>query len=394
MADTANEDRTEEASTRRLEQARERGQVPRSRELVSMGLVGGGALGMLALGPDLAEFLGQTMRLALQRAASPVDGQLVAMLGESLVAGGLAVLPFVALLALAALGASVAVGGWNFTLQGLEWRTERIDPMKGLARLFSSQGLIETAKGLLKVALIGGIGFMAFRQTSLQLPTLALASLPLAAPALGWLCLKLWAALGLGMGIIALLDVPMQRWQHSRQLRMTRQELRDEHKDIEGRPEVRAKIRQLQRERGRRRMMEQVPRADVVLTNPTHYAVALRYDAEQMRAPVVVAKGSDRVALRIREIARDHAILVLESPPLARALYCHCELDQPIPVDLYLVVAQVLAYVYQIKHRPEQAPMQPGFDPPAAYATAAEGAADSSPEGAAGGYEPNRPGLA
>jgi flagellar biosynthetic protein FlhB len=136
-------------------------------------------------------------------------------------------------------------------------------------------------------------------------------------------------------------------------------------------------------------MMEQVPRADVVLTNPTHYAVALRYDAEQMRAPVVVAKGSDRVALRIREIAREHGVLMLESPLLARALYRHGELDQPIPMDLYLVVAQVLAYVYQLRHRPEQAPMRPSFDVPTAYATTAEGAVDSGPEGAAGGREPN-----
>jgi flagellar biosynthetic protein FlhB len=394
MADTSNEDRTEEASARRLEQARERGQVPRSRELVSLGLVAGGGVGLLALGPALAEFLGHSMRQALQQAASPVDGKLNGLLGEALSAGGLAVLPWVALLALAALGASVAVGGWNFTLQGLEWRSERIDPLKGLTRLFSSQGLIETGKGLLKVVLIGGIGFLAFRYAAPQLPALALSAPQQTASNLAWLCLKLWAALGLGMGLIALLDVPLQRWQHARQLRMTRQELRDEHKDIEGRPEVRAKIRQLQRERGRRRMMEQVPLADVVLTNPTHYAVALRYDAEQMRAPVVVAKGSDRVALRIREIAREHGVLMLESPLLARALYRHGELDQPIPVDLYLVVAQVLAYVYQLKHRPDQVPLRPAFDVPAAYVIPAEGAIDHGSAGARSTQrEPNRSGV-
>lgn len=372
MADSTQEDRTEEASPRRLQQARERGQIPRSRELVSMSLVIGGALGMLLLGPSLAEFLGQTLRQALQRAASPVDDQLPGLLGDTLGAGAWTLLPVIGLLAVAAAGASVAVGGWNFTVQGIEWRAERLDPLKGLGRLFSTQGLIETVKGLLKVGVIGAIGFMAFRQAIPQLPALALSALPVAMPALVGLCLKLWAVLGLGMGLIALVDVPMQRWQYARQLRMSRHELREEHKEMEGRPEVRAKIRQLQRERGRRRMMEQIPTADVVLTNPTHYAIALRYDAEHMRAPVVVAKGVGLIALRIRELAGQHGVLVLESPPLARALYRHAELDQPIPTDLYLVVAHVLAYVYQLKHQPHPPSAPPDFEVPAAYAVAAD----------------------
>ena len=156
---------------------------------------------------------------------------------------------------------------------------------------------------------------------------------------------------------------------------VSRQELREEHKEMEGRPEVRARIRQLQRERGRRRMMEQVPLADVVLTNPTHYAIALRYDAERMRAPVVVAKGTGLIALRIRAIAAEHGVPVLESAALARALYPHAALDQPIPVDLYLVVAQVLAHVYQVKHQPHQAPVPPEFEVPAGYRVAPEAAA-------------------
>lgn len=377
MADSAAEDRTEEASARRLEQARERGQVPRSRELVSAGLVGCGVVGMLLLGPTLVESLGQTMRQALQRAAHPVDGRLPGLLGEALGTGALAVLPMVALLGVIATGASIAVGGWNFTLQGIEWRAERVDPLKGLSRLFSSQGLIETGKGLLKVIVIGALGVAAFRQAIPQLPGLALVALPVAMPALVGLCLTLWAALALGMGLIALLDVPLQRWQYARQLRMTRQELREEHKEMEGRPEVRGRIRQLQRERGRRRMMEQVPLADVVLTNPTHYAVALRYDAERMRAPVVVAKGADQIALRIRAVAAEHGVLVLESPPLARALYRHATLDEPIPVDLYLVVAQVLAYVYQLKHQPRQAANPPEWEVPAGYRVAPD--AESEP---------------
>ncbi|HXF07210.1 MAG TPA: flagellar biosynthesis protein FlhB [Candidatus Acidoferrales bacterium] len=378
MADSAAEDRTEEASARRLEQARERGQVPRSRELVSAGLVGCGVTGMLLLGPTLAESLGQTMRQALQRAAHPVDGRLPDLLGESLGAGALAVLPMVALLGVIATGASIAVGGWNFTLQGIEWRAERVDPLKGLSRLFSSQGLIETGKGLLKVIVIGAFGVATFRQAIPQLPGLALVPLPVAMPALVGLCLTLWGALALGMGLIALLDVPLQRWQYARQLRMTRHELREEHKEMEGRPEVRGRIRQLQRERGRRRMMEQVPLADVVLTNPTHYAVALRYDAERMRAPVVVAKGADRIALRIRAVAAEHGVLVLESPSLARALYWHAALDEPIPVDLYLVVAQVLAYVYQLKHQPHQMARLPELEVPASYRVAPDAESDPS----------------
>lgn len=375
MADSAAEDRTEEASARRLEQARERGQLPRSRELVSLGLVGGGVLGISLLGPALAEFLGQSMRVALQQGVHPLPDRLPAVLGEALGTAVLAVLPLVAMLAAIATGASIAVGGWNFTLRGVEWRAERVDPLKGLGRLFSSQGLVETAKGLIKVVVIGALGFFAFRRAIPQLPALALSALPVAMSALIGLCLTLWAALALGMGLIAMLDVPLQRWQYGRQLRMSRQELREEHKEMEGRPEVRARIRQLQRERGRRRMMEQVPVADVVLTNPTHYAIALRYDAERMRAPVVVAKGTGLIALRIRAIADEHGVPVLESAALARALYRHAALDQPIPVDLYLVVAQVLAYVYQVKHQPHQAPVPPEFEVPAGYRVAPEAAA-------------------
>jgi flagellar biosynthetic protein FlhB len=375
MADSAAEDRTEEASARRLEQARERGQLPRSRELVSLGLVGGGVLGISLLGPALAEFLGQSMRAALQQGVHPLPDRLPAVLGKALGTAVLAVLPLVAMLAAIATGASIAVGGWNFTLRCVEWRAERVDPLKGLGRLFSSQGLVETAKGLIKVVVICALGFLAFRRAIPQLPALALSALPVAMPALIGLCLTLWAALALGMSLIAMLDVPLQRWQYGRQLRMSRQELREEHKEMEGRPEVRARIRQLQRERGRRRMMEQVPLADVVLTNPTHYAIALRYDAERMRAPVVVAKGTGLIALRIRAIAAEHGVPVLESAALARALYRHAALDQPIPVDLYLVVAQVLAHVYQVKHQPHQAPVPSEFEVPAGYRVAPEAAA-------------------
>lgn len=383
MADSAAEDRTEEASARRLEQARERGQLPRSRELVSLGLVGGGVLGISLLGPALAEFLGQSMRVALQQGVHPLPDRLPAVLGKALGTAVLAVLPLVAMLAAIATGASIAVGGWNFTVRGVEWRAERVDPLKGLGRLFSSQGLVETAKGLIKVVVIGALGFFAFRRAIPQLPALALSALPVAMSALIGLCLTLWAALALGMGLIAMLDVPLQRWQYGRQLRMSRQELREEHKEMEGRPEVRARIRQLQRERGRRRMMEQVPVADVVLTNPTHYAIALRYDAERMRAPVVVAKGTGLIALRIRAIADEHGVPVLESAALARALYRHAALDQPIPVDLYLVVAQVLAHVYQVKHQPHQAPVPPEFEVPAGYRVAPEAVAQPADPSAA-----------
>jgi flagellar biosynthetic protein FlhB len=383
MADSAAEDRTEEASARRLDQARERGQLPRSRELVSLGLVGGGVLGISLLGPALAEFLGQSMRAALQQRVHPLPDRLPAVLGEALGTAVLAVLPLIAMLAAIATGASIAVGGWNFTLQGVEWRAERVDPLKGLGRLFSSQGLVETAKGLIKVVVIGALGFFAFRRAIPQLPALALSALPVAMSALIALCLTLWAALALGMSLIAMLDVPLQRWQYGRQLRMSRQELREEHKEMEGRPEVRARIRQLQRERGRRRMMEQVPVADVVLTNPTHYAIALRYDAERMRAPVVVAKGTGLIALRIRAIADEHGVPVLESAALARALYRHAALDQPIPVDLYLVVAQVLAHVYQVKHQPHQAPVPPEFEVPAGYRVAPEAVAQPADPSAA-----------
>jgi flagellar biosynthetic protein FlhB len=258
--------------------------------------------------------------------------------------------PLFALLVAAAVASSVAVGGFNFSTQALVPNFGRLNPLQGLKRLFHWRGATELGKAVLKFALVGGIAvwwlsthvgeFLALGEESLESGAQHAASL------------ITWSFLVIGAGtiVIAAFDVPLQMWQHARELRMTRQEVKDEVKEMEGRPEVKGRLRRKQREIAQRRMMQEVPKADVIVTNPTHFAVALKYDAQRMRAPKVVAKGADLVALTIRRLGEAHRVPVFEAPPLARALYWSAELNQEIPTELYLAVAQVLAYVYQLRN--------------------------------------------
>jgi flagellar biosynthetic protein FlhB len=351
MAEETDEERTEEPTGRRLSQARERGQIPRSRELNTVIVLMAGVTAMLAFGQNFMQRLWALFeadfrlpRRDLFDAAAPL-----AHLAHDLQEAGKMLLPFLGLTMLAALVAPLILGGWNFTGENLMPKLEKLDPIKGLGRMVSLQAMVELAKSVLKIVLVGSIA------TGLIIhyfdDILGLARLPLL-PATGkatglilvcvlWLCASL--------GLVAALDVPFQLWNHKRQLRMTKQEIKDEMRDTEGKPEVKARIRSLQFEMSRRRMMEQVPKADVVVTNPTHYAVALKYDQDTMNAPKLVAKGSDLIAAQIRNAALGAGVPLLAAPPLARAIYFSTQLDREIPAGLYLAVAQVLAYVYQLK---------------------------------------------
>jgi flagellar biosynthetic protein FlhB len=270
--------------------------------------------------------------------------QIYGVLGQLLVDWILLLAPFLALWVVVASFAPLALGGWIFAL-----KFKGIHPLKGLARLFSWNSLMELGKALAKFALVAAaaVALLWARQPEL----LHLGEEPLL-PALahaGWTLGWIFLILSLPMLLVAAVDVPFQILSHLRQLRMTRQEVRDENKDVEGKPEVKGRIRRLQQEFAQRRMMEKIPTADVVITNPSHYAVALRYRQDTMAAPVVVALGVDPVALRIRERAVQHRIPQVTAPLLARALYYHGALDQPIPTSLYAAVAQVLAYVYRLR---------------------------------------------
>ena len=352
MAEENDFERTEPASPRRLEQAREEGQVARSQELNTFALLATVGLSVWFLGNQLLEGLTGMMRSGLTLSSG--DGfetiQMVNLLGRHGASGFMTVAPVLLAAFLAALLAPMLMNGWLFTLKPLQPNFSRLNPLEGFGRIFSVRGLIELTKAVAKVVVVGGIAALVI-WNSLD-AVIALSNQPTgsaathAARLVGW---TLLLTVG-GMVLIVALDVPYQLWNHYRKLRMSRAELRREAKETEGDPQIKARIRSLQREAARKRMMAEVPKADVVVTNPTHYAVALSYKENKMRAPRVVAKGRDLTAQRIREIAREHEVPVVEIPPLARALYAHAELEDEIPEKLYTAVAEVLAYVFQLRH--------------------------------------------
>lgn len=351
MADTRQEDRTEQATPKRLDDARKKGDIPRSRELSMAAVLMTGALVLYANGAQLSTSMRDMMvrALTIDRAALDDPAYMTEALGGSLLAALDACTPlFAALIAAAFLG-TIAIGGWIFTPAPLAFKFERLDPVAGLGRMFSLNSLVEVLKALAKA------GFIVLATVALLMGTmdqlLGLSDQPLVQAMGSSLSLTL-LTLAISSGallLIAGIDAPYQLWAHARKLKMTRKEIEDELKESEGRPEVRSRIRQLQQEVARRRMLESVPQADVVITNPTHFAVALRYDDSRMRAPVVLAKGADETAARIREIATENKVALFESPLLARALYWTTDLGQEIPSQLYLAVAQVLTYVYRLK---------------------------------------------
>jgi flagellar biosynthesis protein FlhB len=342
---------TEQSTAKRRERAREAGQVPRSRDLSAAAVLMICALGLKLLGPHggaaMSRLLGHSLTLTREQALDETLAltAIAPALGQALLASA----PLWGLCLLAALAAPIAVGGWNFTLKALAPDPARLNPMTGFTRMFSASGLIELLKAFLKFLLIAVVGGLALWHKAPQVLALSgmapQAALPQAAGIIGDVFLMLAGALAL----IAAADVPWQLWQHARRLRMTRHEVREEMKESEGAPETKGRIRSIQRELARRRMMAEVPKADVVVVNPTHYAVALRYVETRMRAPVVIAKGLDLVAARIREVAGEHRVPIFEAPPLARALYRHVELGAEIPVTLYVAVAQVLTYLAQVR---------------------------------------------
>jgi len=349
-AETGGE-RTEEPSQRRLQEARDRGQVPRSRELTTFAVMMGGSVTLLVMGSSLTSHLSQIMRLGLviEPQALRDPHSMVEFLGNAGISAVTATLPLFGTLVVLVLLASVALGGWNFSGQALLPDFLRLSPLAGFKRVFGLHGASELGKALLKLAMVGGV--CAAVISWLFADVLALGHMtPRAAVGRGasllglsfvWLCASL--------ALVAAVDVPLQLFQYKRSLRMTRQELRDEAKELDGRPETKQRIRQMQQALARRRMMHKVPSADVVIVNPTHFAVALKYDAKKMRAPRVLAKGADMVAANIRRIAEEHRVPVFESPKLARALYRTTDLNKEIPQGLYLAVAQVLSYIFRVR---------------------------------------------
>jgi flagellar biosynthetic protein FlhB len=349
MADA--QDRHLPASQRKLDKARADGQVVRSRDLSHCAAIGIGGGALVLLAPTLARALQRALGEALRFDASALAQ--TATMGERLAASAhvflWAALPLGALMMLAGCGSALVAGGWIWTWKPLAPDFGRLDPLAGLPRLLSRRQLGDTLKAALIALVLGAVGaFYLTRHLDAFAGTLAL-PLPAALARAGDVLAGGMALVVLALAVFALVDVPLQRRLHSTRLKMSRQEVKDEQRQLEGNVEVKSKVKALMRERANRRMLSKVPRADLVVMNPTHYAVALAYDEATMAAPRVLAKGADLLAMRIRDRAKEHKVPVLRSPVLARALYAHAEIDREIPARLFAAVAQVLAYVYQLR---------------------------------------------
>ncbi|MFL6642643.1 MAG: flagellar biosynthesis protein FlhB [Paraburkholderia graminis] len=351
MAEESDLEKTESATPRRLQKAREEGQIARSRELSTFALLAAGFFGVWGMSDSIGEHLQAMLRAAFtfDHAGAFETHRMMIGAGAASREGLYALLPILAVTGAAALLAPMALGGWQLSTKGLEPKFERLNPIAGLGKIFSINGPIQLAMSLAKTLVVGIIGGTAIWNRREEILALATQPLHLALANTVHLIAVCCGMTVAGMFVVAALDVPYQLWQFHKKLRMSKEEVKREHRESEGDPHVKGRIRQQQRAIARRRMMTQVPKADVVVTNPTHFAVALQYTDGEMRAPKVVAKGVNLVAARIRELAAENNVPLLEAPPLARALYHNVELNREIPGQLYGAVAEVLAWVYQLR---------------------------------------------
>lgn len=351
MSQESGQERTEQATPKRLKESREKGQIPRSRDLNSLILLLAASGGLLASGESMLQGMVRQMNsgFMLRREVVFDSSQLLQQLGRALADALLAFLPFLALLFFAALLAPMALGGWSFSPKALIPNWGKLNPAKGIGRMFSLRAPVEGLKAFAKFAVVAIASAILLSQWADDIFMLGNEPLRMGlahtAHIVGWSFLAVSSVLIL----IAAVDVPFQLWDHAKKMKMTKQEVKEEQKQTDGNPEIKSRVRAVQRQMARQRMMEDIPSADVVVTNPTHYAVALRYDKEGNGAPVVVAKGADLVAGHIRKVASANDVAIVEAPPLARALYFNTEIGQEIPAGLYVAVAQLLAYIYKLK---------------------------------------------
>lgn len=361
MAEESDLEKTEEASPKRLEKAREEGDVPRSRELAACAVLFAAGLSLMMLQQPLNTALKDSLRSGLQfdrtMAFDPVS--LLMKSSHTVVDLLIAFAPLALILLAVAIASPVLVGGWVFSNKAYMPQFGRLNPLRGIGNMFSKNSLVELIKSIGKAFVVSAVAYWVV--SSDMEPIMSLSNMPIEAgiSEVSDLMMTGFLTIVAALIFIAALDVPYQLYHYAEKHKMTKEEVKQESKESEGNPEIKGKIRQQQREMARRRMMSKIPTADVVITNPTHYAVAVKYQEEGMSAPIVVAKGADAVALKIREIAKEHKIVTLESPKLARALYAHTELDQEIPEALYAAVAEVLAYVFQLRIFKQQGGFQP-----------------------------------
>jgi flagellar biosynthetic protein FlhB len=397
LAESSNAEKTEPASQRRLDQARKDGDIPRSREIGTFTVLMTAGAGLWMMGGGLVAKLSATLEngLSLNRDQIHNPTLLIERVTSDIAGVLLACMPLAGAIMLVMLASPMLIGGWNFSAKPFMPNFGKLNPMRGLGNMVSTNALIELLKAIAKTLLVGAVAW--YVVVSQKDAVIGLVAEPFgsAVPHLGGIIAKAFLTMVGALGAIAILDGPYQIWHYADKLKMTRQEVIQESKESDGNPQIKGKIRQLQREMARKRMMAEVPSADVVVTNPTHFAVALKYGEGQRGAPRVVAKGTDEVAARIREIAKENKVAMLEAPALARALYKHTDIDDEIPEALYSAVAEVLAYVYQLRayskgasdqypDRPQKLAVPPELDP-------FNPASQQAKPGASPGTPPNPP---
>lgn len=365
MAEDDSQEKTEQPTGKRLQKAREEGQVPRSKELSTFAVLMGGALALLVFGAGIGEGLGNIFKYSFAFSREEVfdENQPLIHLGNVVFEAMWAMGPFMAVMVIVSILGPIGLGGWNFASKALVPKFSKMNPVEGVKRMFSMNSLVELGKGIGKTLVVAGIAVIIFYNIIPDL--LQMQGESVEKEIRHFLEIVVWSFIFLAssMILITLIDVPFQLYSHNKKLKMTKQEVKDEFKDTEGKPEVKRRVRQVQFEMTQRRMLQDVPKADVVITNPSHYSVALKYDPDAMEAPLVVAKGADHIALKIREIAKVHDVEIVQSPPLTRAVYYHAEVGDEIPSSLYLAVAQVLAYVFQLRRFRRGFGEKPGFLP-------------------------------
>lgn len=350
MAESDSGEKTEEPTAKKLEDARKKGQIARSKDLGTMFVLVGSAVAIMMVGGWLVESLSMVMKrlFSLTRAESLNMSVLFNVVEGTI---GLIVAPLLwifFIIIFAAFVGNTMLGGMSFSWDALAPKASRLSPLAGFKRMFGMKAVVEFVKSLLKFFVVFIVAFLLLQSLFESILGLSLEAIPINFSHATDLLMWMFLALSLSIGIIAAIDAPYQTWDHNRQLKMTKQEVKDEMKNTEGSPEIKGRIRRTQYEMSQRRMMQDIPESDVIITNPTHYSVALKYDVEGGGAPRLVAKGIDEMAIHIRTIAKEHNVEILQSPALARSLYYTADVNKDIPEELFAAVAQVLAFVYQL----------------------------------------------
>jgi len=392
MSEDSDAEKTEAASPKRLEQAREEGDVPRSREVATFTVLMASGCCLWFAGDAIVRRLTAVMvsGLTLDREQILNPDAMMLRIGYDVGSVLLTCLPYALAIMLVALASPVLVGGWLFSSKAFTPNFGKLNPIRGLGNMFSKNALVELLKAVAKTIVVGVVAWMVMQHQKDAVLGLSVESLRAGSAHLISLLITAFLMIVGALGLIAAIDGPYQMWHYANKMKMSLQEVKQESKESDGNPQIKAKIRQMQHEMSRRRMMADVPTADVVVTNPTHYAVALKYGENSRGAPQVVAKGIDEVAAKIRELAGEHKVAILEAPALARALYKHTDIGDEIPEALYGAVAEVLAYVFQLRSygsghgqrpdKPKKLDVPPELDPldPASQIKAAADAADKN----------------